>query len=518
MSTHRAKLIANRYLVERPLGQGGMGTVYLARDRLLHDELVAVKLLHRNLTDNPEFINRFLREMQTLRQVNHLNVVRIFDTGEFQGEFFYSMEYLQGKSLADLLDAQGKNNPLEWEKLCPIFVQILRGLRSVHERDIVHRDLKPDNLLLLNDNIVKLTDFGIVRTNDSKLTETQTILGTLNYIAPEMWSGGGPTFQTDIYALGTVFFEMLTGQVPFPGDNPAQVMRLHLMEKTPNISAWRKDLPYWVPKVVNRMLVKSPDERPKTVSSILKVFENPPSKPSPRSKMESAEVLSASLREVEEADEENEDRLEERLSGSPFSSGSQHPIPPKVQGSPLKPAIPATSQRTQSYSPRSSQSAVPVMRLELDSPTLPGRSKDLKKRSRLESKRMFRQVKRAGKGTAFLGLGLVFCGLMAFPRTSDWMELQLLRVMPKGKKQSANELGTVETFVAKFMRDRNSPDLLKGDYEILQRELAVSIPETENSFKELELPASGTEFLLSGNAVQMNLPGPKAAEVKKRPK
>lgn len=542
MANKSAQIIANRYLVERCLGEGGMGMVFLARDQLLQNTQVAVKLLHRNLTSDPEQISRFLREMQTLRQINHANVVRIYDTGEFEGEYFYTMEFLQGSSLASMVDDPPPGELLPWKRLHGIFIQILRGLSAVHANDIVHRDIKPDNVILIDGDIVKLADFGIARTNDSSLTATQAILGTPCYIPPEIWKGKSATHLTDIYALGVLFFEMLTRQVPFPGDNPAHVMRMHLMDHAASVNEWRDDLPFWVDKAVQKMLEKDPAERPPNVEIISRLFENPPAKPAPRRKStpesdgtassepESSGVskvppvraplapsiartalargdqttlsLSDSLKQNLAEDVPEADPLRERLER--LSSGGYPTTSSGVRKNAKTVASSSSSlNRTMPTGLGSSATHSPAIRLELESP---GKSRGQTARQRLRyiTKRTFRKGSKVPRrGMIASGMLIAVLGLTAYPRTADWLELQLSRVSPKNKPALPSELSSVEHFVGAYYRNQDSREKLAGDFEVLQRELSVEVPEGDNSLKDMTLPLAGSVFLLSGHATQM---------------
>lgn len=205
-------LSAGRYRIERELGLGGMAAVYLAHDQEL-DRPVAVKLLAANLAGDESFRKRFVREARVAAKLSHPNIVRVFDSGEADGRPFIVMEYVEGESLAEALRRRGKFPP---DEAVELVLQICEGLEHAHANGLVHRDVKPGNLLLREDGVLKIADFGIARaTEATKLTQVGTVLGTAAYLSPEQAAGTEVTPAADLYSLGVVFYELLTGRTPY---------------------------------------------------------------------------------------------------------------------------------------------------------------------------------------------------------------------------------------------------------------------------------------------------------------
>ena len=375
------RVFANRYEIMNLLGSGGMGSVFIAKDRFLDGSLVAIKILHKQLTGNPEFVQRFLREVKAMRMVSHPNVIRTFDAGEVEGNFYYTMECLRGTPLSELIHEHGEANPLPWASLERIIRQILQGLKAIHAENLIHRDLKPDNIFLEDEDVVKITDFGVVRTKNSSLTQTDAIIGTLHYVAPEIWAGESPTLQSDLYALGILTYELLTGDLPFPADNPADLMRMHLSGTPVAISKRRPDVPKWVDILLSRMLAKTLEERAATADVLLDLLSSPPknmpstsrapqdsqqvvpsnAKKTLRNDLEQEVDLSNALREQLAADQPERDLLEERLN----SSGSR----PAVQAPPVSPqaftssnGLQAVGLQLQTSKKQRSNSMIMIMR------------------------------------------------------------------------------------------------------------------------------------------------------------
>lgn len=258
-------LIANRYRIIKTLGTGGMGSVYLAADTVLGDEKIAVKILHANFVHDETQLARFLREVQLMRKVNHRNVVRTFDVGTEGEHTYFTMEYVPGVQLETLItDAN-----ITREQLVHYLIQICEALRVIHAAGIIHRDLKPANILVLKDGTIRVTDFGVARPEVSNLTGHDEIVGSVCYIAPEIWLGKKITHSADLYALGVIIYEMLTQTVPFDGNSPAVLMRAHL-DRTPRPP---KDLapstPVWLNKLTLKLLAKSPSDRPRDAKEVI---------------------------------------------------------------------------------------------------------------------------------------------------------------------------------------------------------------------------------------------------------
>src|SRR6266516_5102221 len=220
--------VAGRYGLEEVVGHGGMSTVYKAHDSLL-ERNVALKVLHQQYNEDEDFVERFKREARSVAQIQHPNIVTVIDRGEDDGRQYIVFEYIEGENLKELVVRKGR---LDVRAALEIALEIARGLAFAHDHGLVHRDVKPQNVLLNGDGGAKVTDFGIARSLDGEqgMTRTGTVLGTSNYIAREQASGQPVNAQTDVYSLGIVLYEMLTGEVPFPGENFVAVAMKHIQE------------------------------------------------------------------------------------------------------------------------------------------------------------------------------------------------------------------------------------------------------------------------------------------------
>jgi serine/threonine-protein kinase len=252
-------VIAGRYDIDDVVGTGGMSTVYKARDRLL-ERTVALKVLHSHYEHDTEHAQRFRNEARAVAQLSHPNIVTVIDRGEADGHQFIVFEYVEGENLKQLLVGRG---PLPVQRALELTLQVAGGLAFAHAHGIVHRDVKPQNVLVAADGSAKVTDFGIARSLDVELgiTQTGTVLGTSSYLSPEQASGKPVTPATDVYSLGVVLFELLTGNVPFPGENLVAVAMRHLNEAPPSLLERRPDVPVRLAAAVKRALAKSPAER-----------------------------------------------------------------------------------------------------------------------------------------------------------------------------------------------------------------------------------------------------------------
>jgi beta-lactam-binding protein with PASTA domain len=256
-NTLTGTLFAGRYRVTRKLGGGGMADVYLAEDQEL-GRRVAVKILHGRYANDEQFVERFRREATHAAGLSHPNIVSIFDRGEADGSYFIVMEYVEGRTLKELIRSRGP---------CPVPVaiaytrQVLAGLRYAHRNGVIHRDIKPHNVIVDPEGVVKVTDFGIARAGASQMTEEGAIIGTAQYLSPEQ-ARGAPVDQTsDLYSTGIVLFELLTGEVPFTGDTPVEIAMKHLSEVPERPSELRAEVPDDLDNVVLRALSKEPSER-----------------------------------------------------------------------------------------------------------------------------------------------------------------------------------------------------------------------------------------------------------------
>src|SRR5438874_2579973 len=235
-----------------------MSSVYRAHDRLL-ERHVALKILHAQYTGDDAFVERFKREARSVAQLSHPNIVTVIDRGEDAGRQFIVFEYIDGENLKELVVRRGRLSVTEAVELG---LQIARALAFAHGQGLVHRDVKPQNVLLNGDGRAKVTDFGIARSLDVEgVTQTGTVLGTSNYIAPEQASGRRVDQQTDVYSLGVVLYELLTGDVPFPGENFVTVALKHVNEPPPSLLEVRRDVPVRVANAVDRALAKDPAHR-----------------------------------------------------------------------------------------------------------------------------------------------------------------------------------------------------------------------------------------------------------------
>ena len=264
-------LLAGRYELEELVGAGGMSSVYRAHDRVL-ERRVALKVLHQHFSDDDEYVQRFLREARTVASLSHPNVVTVIDRGEHEGRQFIVFEYVDGQNLKRLIE---RNGPAPVERALELAIQIARGLGAAHERGLVHRDVKPQNVLLNGDGEAKVTDFGIAREIDVQrgMTQTGTVLGTSDYISPEQAQGRHVDEHTDVYSLGVVLYELLTGELPFAGENFVAVAMGHINDPPPSLLAKRPDVPPRVAAAVARALAKDPGERWPTMAAFRRELE-----------------------------------------------------------------------------------------------------------------------------------------------------------------------------------------------------------------------------------------------------
>ncbi|MFL5955584.1 MAG: Stk1 family PASTA domain-containing Ser/Thr kinase [Gaiellaceae bacterium] len=246
-----------RYVIKRKLGSGGMADVYLAEDQEL-GRRVALKLLNDRHAADEQFVERFRREAQSAAGLNHPNIVSIFDRGRAEGTYYIAMEFLDGRTLKELLV---RNGPTPIPIAIDYARQILGALSFAHRNGIVHRDIKPHNIVVGGDGRLKVTDFGIARSGASQMTEAGSIVGTAQYLSPEQARGAPVDPRSDLYSLGIVLYEMLTGKVPFTGDTPVEIAMKHLSQVPEPPSELRPELPHDLDAVVMRALAKEPDLR-----------------------------------------------------------------------------------------------------------------------------------------------------------------------------------------------------------------------------------------------------------------
>ncbi|WP_096189178.1 Stk1 family PASTA domain-containing Ser/Thr kinase [Evansella halocellulosilytica] len=254
----RDERINERYEIIKPIGGGGMADVYLAHDIIL-DRKVAVKVLKSQFSRDDEFIRRFRREAQAATSLSHPNVVNIYDVGEEKDLYYIVMEYVEGLTLKDYINQRGKINVHE---AVAFMEQIASAVSHAHENHIIHRDLKPHNILISQDGQAKVTDFGIARAiSEATITHTNSVLGSVHYLSPEQARGGNVTYQSDIYSLGIVMYEMLMGEVPFQGDTAVSVAIKHLQTPLPLLKERDPSLLQSVENVVLKATAKDPSVR-----------------------------------------------------------------------------------------------------------------------------------------------------------------------------------------------------------------------------------------------------------------
>jgi eukaryotic-like serine/threonine-protein kinase len=262
--------IGERYEIEELVGHGGMSSVYKARDSLL-ERHVALKILHEQYSADEDFVERFKREARSVAQLQHPNIVTVIDRGQENGRQFIVFEYIDGENLKEHVVRKGR---LDVREALEIALEVARGLAFAHDQGLVHRDVKPQNILLNGDGRAKVTDFGIARSVDvDGMTQTGTVLGTSNYIAPEQASGQRVDAHSDVYALGVVLYELLAGELPFPGESFVAVAMKHMHEPAPNLLDVRGDVPLRVAGAVDRALEKDPEQRFPTMDAFADELE-----------------------------------------------------------------------------------------------------------------------------------------------------------------------------------------------------------------------------------------------------
>lgn len=254
----KGQKISDRYQIIKEIGEGGMANVYLAYDTIL-DRNVAVKILRGDLSSDEKFVRRFQREALSASSLSHPNIVEVYDVGEDNGDYYIVMEYIDGKHLKNLLKKRGK---LTLSEAVDIMLQITDGMGVAHDSYIIHRDIKPQNIMILENGLVKITDFGIAMAmNATQLTQTNSVMGSVHYLPPEQASGQGSTLQSDIYSMGIVMYELLTGELPFKGDNAVEIALKHLKEPIPDIKEKLPNVPNSIVNIIKKATAKNPKNR-----------------------------------------------------------------------------------------------------------------------------------------------------------------------------------------------------------------------------------------------------------------
>jgi eukaryotic-like serine/threonine-protein kinase len=262
----REQTIADRYELKYVLGTGGMSSVYCAFDTLL-ERNVALKVLHDQYGDDEEYVERFRREARSVAQLSHPNIVTVIDRGDEGGKQFIVFEVIEGENLKELVERGG---PLPVRRALELGLEVGRALAFAHGQGLIHRDVKPQNVLLNDEGHAKVTDFGIARSLDGVgHTETGTVLGTSHYIAPEQARGEQIDAQTDIYSFGVVLYELLTGELPYPGDNFLTVAMKHVNDPSPNVLDRRPDTPLRLASLIERCMAKVPADRPASMADVV---------------------------------------------------------------------------------------------------------------------------------------------------------------------------------------------------------------------------------------------------------
>ena len=254
----KGQKINDRYEIIRLIGEGGMANVYLAYDTIL-ERNVAVKVLRGDLADDEKFVRRFQREALSASSLSHPNIVEMYDVGEDNGNFYIVMEYIDGKTLKQLIKKRGH---LTASEAVDIMCQLTDGLAHAHDSYIIHRDIKPQNIMILEDGLVKITDFGVAMAlNASDLTQTNSVMGSVHYLPPEQAAGKGSTIKSDIYSLGIVLYEMLAGTMPFRGETAVEIALKHIKEPMPSIRKINPKVPQSLENIIFKCTAKNPKNR-----------------------------------------------------------------------------------------------------------------------------------------------------------------------------------------------------------------------------------------------------------------
>ena len=254
----KGQKINDRYEIIKSIGEGGMANVYLAKDNIL-DRKVAIKVLRGDLAADNKFVRRFQREALSVSNLSHPNIVEIYDVGEEDGQHYIVMEYIEGKTLKQLLE---KRDSLTLPEVLDIMIQLTDGISHAHESYIIHRDIKPQNIMIKDDGKIKITDFGIAMAlNATQLTQTNSVMGSVHYLPPEQATGKNATIKSDIYSLGILMYELITGTVPFKGDNAVEIALKHMKDKIPSIRKQDPTIPQSVENILLKAAAKNPRNR-----------------------------------------------------------------------------------------------------------------------------------------------------------------------------------------------------------------------------------------------------------------
>ena len=254
----KGQKINDRYEIIRSIGEGGMANVYLGYDTIL-DRNVAIKVLRGDLSNDEKFVRRFQREALSASSLAHPNIVEMYDVGEDDGTYYIVMEYVEGKTLKQLLKKRGT---LTLSEAIDIMSQLTDGMAHAHDSYIIHRDLKPQNIMIKDDGQIKITDFGIAMAlNATQLTQTNSVMGSVHYLPPEQASGKGSTIKSDIYSMGIIFYELLSGSLPFRGDNAVEIALKHMRDPLPSLRAENSAIPQSIENIIKKATAKNPKNR-----------------------------------------------------------------------------------------------------------------------------------------------------------------------------------------------------------------------------------------------------------------
>ena len=261
----KGQKINDRYEIIRSIGEGGMANVYLGYDTIL-DRNVAIKILRGDLSNDEKFVRRFQREALSASSLAHPNIVEVYDVGEDNGLYYIVMEYIEGKTLKQLLKKRGT---LTLSEAIDIMLQLTDGMAHAHDSDIIHRDLKPQNVMIQDDGQIKITDFGIAMAlNSTQLTQTNSVMGSVHYLPPEQASGKGCTTKSDIYSMGIIFYELLSGSLPFKGDNAVEIALKHMRDPLPSLREDNPAIPQSIENIIRKATAKNPKNRYDDVKSM----------------------------------------------------------------------------------------------------------------------------------------------------------------------------------------------------------------------------------------------------------
>lgn len=261
----KGQKINDRYEIIKSIGEGGMANVYLGHDTIL-DRNVAIKVLRGDLANDEKFVRRFQREALSASSLAHPNIVEMYDVGEDDGTYYIVMEYVEGKTLKQLLKKRGT---LTLSEAIDIMSQLTDGMAHAHDSYIIHRDLKPQNIMIKDDGQIKITDFGIAMAlNSTQLTQTNSVMGSVHYLPPEQASGKGCTIKSDIYSMGIIFYELLSGSLPFRGDNAVEIALKHMREPLPSLREDNPSIPQSIENIIKKATAKNPKNRYESARSM----------------------------------------------------------------------------------------------------------------------------------------------------------------------------------------------------------------------------------------------------------